>query len=75
MSLPMSGWYDCEQKCECREPDRLLEGGFMGGQNEDTITDEILREVTILENMEEATSECVLSWMCRKRCKGLTEAH
>ena len=29
------------------------------------MTNEILREVTTIESIEEATSECVLGWACR----------
>ena len=50
---------------EYREPSRLLTHQFIGGLNNNDMTDKILREVTTLENMEEATSECVLSWVQR----------
>ena len=38
----------------------LLREQFIAGINDDHMTDEILREVTMPENVEEATSECVL---------------
>ena len=36
---------------------------FIGGFNHNTMTDDILREVTTLENIEEATGEHVLIWV------------
>ena len=42
---------------ECREYDRLLTEKFIGGLNDKGMADEILREVTILENIVELTSE------------------
>ena len=50
---------------EYREPDRLFTGQYLGGLKDDDITDKILRKVTILESIEEATSECLLSWVQR----------
>ena len=52
-------------KCEYRDPDRLLIELFIGGLTDDGITIEILREVTTVEKIEEATSEHVLGWACR----------
>ena len=47
-------------KCEYRECDRLLAWQIIGGLNDDNVTDDILREVTVLENTEEAISKCML---------------
>ena len=51
--------------CEYIEPDILLMEQFIGGLNNADMTDEILRKVTALENIEEAKSEHELSWVCR----------
>ena len=48
-------------ECEYKEHNRLLTEQFMGNLNDVGMTDEILREVTTLENIEEANSECVLT--------------
>ena len=51
MTLTRSGWVDCEQKpaeCEYSESNRLLTEQFIGGLNDDNITDEKCREVTML---------------------------
>ena len=47
-------------KCECSESDRLLTEQFIGGLNDADMCDEILSEVTMLENIEDATSKHVL---------------
>ena len=52
-------------KCQYRHPDRLLTEQFIGRQNDDGMADEILIQVTTLENIEEVTSECVLGWVHR----------
>ena len=46
---------------EYRDADRLLIQQFIGGQNDDDMTDEIVVEGTTLENIKVATSECALS--------------
>ena len=52
---------DCEYKEYCR----LLTEQFIGALNDEGMTDEIVREVATLGNIEEATSECILAWVCR----------
>ena len=52
-------------KWEYRKPDRLLTEQFIGHLNADDMTDKTIREITTLENIEEATSEYVLCWMHR----------
>ena len=52
-------------KCEYRGYERLLTEQFIGGLNDEGMTDEILRDVAMLGNIEEATSEHVLTWACR----------
>ena len=47
------------------ESDRLLTEQFTGGLNDDDMSDETLRDITTLENIEEATGEQVLIWACR----------
>ena len=44
------------------DPDRLLTEQFIGGLNDNDMTDEILRKVTNLEHTE-VTNEHVLSWV------------
>ena len=48
---------------EYRESERLLTEQFIGGLN-DNMTDEILRDVTMQENIKEAASECMLIGAC-----------
>ena len=45
--------------------DSLLIEQFKGGLDDEDMTDEILREVTTIENIEETTGECVLSSVCK----------
>ena len=52
-------------ECKYRDPDRLLTEQFIGGLNNEDMTNEILRQVTALENTEEVTSECSLGCMHR----------
>ena len=47
-----------------KKPNRLLTEQFIGGLNDNDMTDEIFREITTLENTEEATGEHVLIWAC-----------
>ena len=47
------------------DPDRLLREQFIGRLTEDGMTNEILREVTTLENIEEAVGEHMLGWVHR----------
>ena len=47
-------------ECEYRKSDRLLMEHFIGGLNDDNMTEEILKEVTMLENIEETTGESML---------------
>ena len=66
VNLPRSGWADCEQKAakwEYREDDRLLTEQFIDGLNQKGMTDEILREVAMLDDIEEATNEHILTWV------------
>ena len=48
-------------ECEYREPDRLLMEQFIDGPNDDDMTDDILREVTTLEDIYHATNKHALS--------------
>ena len=48
-----------------REYGRLLTEQFIGGFNNKGMTDELLRVVTMLEDIEKATSEQVLTWAHR----------
>ena len=50
-----------------KEYDRLLREHFINGSNDNVMIDEILKEVTTLEDIEDATSECVL--LCVHRVK------
>ena len=50
---------------EYREYDWLLIEQVIGGLNNEGPINEILTEVTTKENIEEATSECILSQVCR----------
>ena len=43
-------------KCRYKDPDRLLTEQFIGGLNDDGMTD---------ENIEKSTSRNVLGWACR----------
>ena len=52
-------------ECEYRTYDRLLTEQFIGGLNDNGIIDEILREVTMLVDIEEAISACVLTLVHR----------
>ena len=63
-----NGWADCEKKvaeCKYRHPDRSLTKQFIGRLSDDGMINEILREVTSLENIEEALTEFMLHWACR----------
>ena len=39
----------------------------MGGLNNEGMTDERLREVAVLKDIEKATSESILTWVCITR--------
>ena len=41
------------------------QNNFISGINDDGMIDEILKEVAMLEDTEDATSECVLLWVHR----------
>ena len=57
------GRLQTKAECEYGESDQLLTEQFIGGLNDGEMTDEILREMTMLENTESATKECMLIWM------------
>ena len=48
--------------CESKEYDRLQTEQFIGGLNDEGMIDEILMEAATLDNIKDATSECVLIW-------------
>ena len=52
-------------ECKYRGYDRLLTEQFIGGINNEGMTDEILREVATLEDVQKATSECILALVHR----------
>ena len=52
-------------ECKYREYDRLLTEQFIGDINDKGMTNGVLREVAMLEDIEEATSECILTCPCR----------
>ena len=52
-------------KFDYREFDRLFTEEFIGGVNDEGMTEDILRELATLEDIEEATTEHVLTWACR----------
>ena len=52
-------------ECEYREYDRLLIEQFIDRLNDEGMNNEILMEVTTLENIEEATSKYFLNWVHR----------
>ena len=52
-------------ECKHREYYRLLTGLCIGGLDDEGLTDEILREVAMQEDIEEATSDCIFTWACR----------
>ena len=45
--------------------DRLLTQQFIGGLSDKGMTDEILKEVAMLEDIEEATSDPIFTWVHR----------
>ena len=51
--------------CKYREYNRLLTEKFIVGLKDGGMTDEILSKVAMLEDIREATSECILTWVCR----------
>ena len=67
MSLPRSGLGRLQTKWPNVniEYDRLLTELFIGGFNNEGKTDELLQGLTTLEEIAEATSECMLSWAYR----------
>ena len=54
---------------ECKEKDRQLKKQFMNGITNDEIMTEIIRELTAVKESIEITSDQVLSWATRFRCK------
>ena len=49
-------------KCQYKECNQLLTEHFINGLKDDGMVDEALKEVTTLEDIEDATSEHVLLW-------------
>ena len=54
-------------ECDYRDPNRPLTEQFIGGINDDDMTDERLREIRTLEHIEEATGQCMLSGVHRMK--------
>ena len=52
-------------ECQCTECNRLLTEQYINGLNNDGMGDEILKEVVMLEDTEDTTSEHVSLWVCR----------
>ena len=63
MNLPKSGWTDCKQRqqTDYNEYDRRLNYAFIHGLDDEGMISEILRKVSVLEDIDDATSEWVLS--------------
>ena len=49
-------------ECHYKEHDRLLTEQFISQLNSDGMSDEILKEVATLEDIEGTISECILLW-------------
>ena len=52
----------------------MLTEQFLGGLNDEGMTDEILREAATLENTEDAMSECVQIWAYRVQAERAQKA-
>ena len=49
-------------KCKCKENDKQSKGQFINCINDDFVTNEIIRELTSIKNLNEITSKQVLIW-------------
>ena len=49
-------------ECKYKEYNILITEQFINGLNDDWICDKILKEVAMLEDIEDTKSECVLLW-------------
>ena len=56
--------------CDYNKYDRILTEQFIHGLDNEGIIIEILREVSLLEDIDEATSEWVLLWTQRVEAQG-----
>ena len=63
-------------ECQYRKYDKLLFEQFTSGLNDDGMVNEILKEVAMLEDVEDGTSSWVLLWAYRvKGQRGWKSAH
>ena len=52
-----------KNKCKYKDRDRRLKEQFINGINNHTLTMEIIRELTVLKDMNQVTSGQILPWV------------